>query len=100
MDKPDKATVAKAIEQVLAPCLHCEIVDLASRHMREHHLFVNEIAFKQVEALAELIAGIGDRKMRRQIMDEIAKDLRRGVARKVAERREDGTPSFDVVRSH
>lgn len=80
------------------PCLHCEIVKVAARIMEEQHMSLNEAAYKQVEALAELLAAIGDRNGRRQAIREADRLLRRLIPIKVAERLKAGIPFFEEVR--
>lgn len=80
------------------PCLHCAIIDLVDSFMVNRHLSVNEAAFKQVEALAALIAGIGSREGRRQMIRSVEEKLRQMVAEQVKQRAEAGMPPYNEVR--
>ena len=82
------------------PCLHCAIVDLAQDHMTRYHLSANEVAYKQVEALAELIAMVDSRNGRRQFIRSVGEQLRRQVTDKAAENRQMNIEPFTNVRSH
>lgn len=80
----------------MSDCLHCAIVDLAEKRLAT--MLVNEVAFKEVEALAELIAAIGDARGRESMIRSCVQQLQRMVPEKRVERLREGLPDFTDVR--
>ena len=67
------------------------------RALSEERLSVNEALFKLTEIQAELIAGVGDARARKQLRDSVAVELRRMTIAAREDRIEAGTPDFETV---
>jgi hypothetical protein len=59
---------------------------------------VNEALGQLTEVIGELIAGVGDRRVRREMIADVEKILRRQVITKREERLAAGMPDYPVIR--
>lgn len=80
----------------MSDCLHCAIVHLAEEALKTS--LVNEVAFKEVEALAELLAAVGNPRARELMIRSCVQTLRRMVSEKRVERLREGLADFTQVR--
>jgi hypothetical protein len=77
------------------PCLHCLIMDVISPRVATDS--DNEIAFKVMEVLAEVIAAAPTRAMRRPFIADVARQLPGLVANKLEQRDRAGIPPSRLV---
>jgi hypothetical protein len=80
------------------PCLHCQIMEIVQEHAGVDS--DNEIIFKVLEVLAEIIAAAPTRAMRRSFVAEVGKVLPGLVTAKLSQRNEAGIPPSTLVSRH
>ncbi|MDR3438989.1 hypothetical protein [Telmatospirillum sp.] len=88
--------MAKKFSRLDSRCLHCEILDLVGDHIALG-LSINEVIFKQVEALSSVLAGAA-LAIREEMMTDAITRIREMTAESANRRVAAGVPFYEVRR--